>query len=155
MWTRKCSQCIALLRWDCKRGENGSKCQRNNSKNKAFSLQTNVKSSMKKSKDCGGGKNKKHKRNFCFSAAHDDLKTKSFCWMGYLLWARRRVELGVSEETRTWFSKWKENDIPKGGKTPTEAENTHSVAVIPRLYYLSALTSLSEMASCFIQGILE
>lgn len=34
-------------------------------------------------------------------------------------------------------------------------ESTCSVTVIPRLCYLSALTSLLEMASCFFQGFVE
>ena len=56
--------CSTSLR--LQKGENGLKCQRNNSKNKAFSLQTNVKSCMKKSKDCGGGKTKNIKEFLFF-----------------------------------------------------------------------------------------
>lgn len=82
--------------------------------------------------------------------AHDELKPKDFVGWGTYF------EPEEEEKRRKWISKWKEHVIPKGkNKQPTEVINTHSVTVIPRLYYLSALTSLSEMASCFIQGILE
>lgn len=114
MWTRKCSQCIALLHWDCKRGKL-LKCQRNNSKNKVFfsfflQLMSNL---VWKS---GKIVMLKTKRNFCFSVAHNDFKTKSFCWMGYLLWARRHFELGLTRRRGCGFQSGRNMSFQKEKK---------------------------------------
>lgn len=150
MWTRKCSQCIALLHWDCKRGETAWNVKETTAETKHFSPPANVKSSLKKSKDCDG----KRKRNFCFFSGTWRFKNQKLLLDGVLTLSQKMLSAGFEEKKSKWFSKWKEHVIPKE-KNPTEVENTHSVTVIPRLYYLSALTSLSEKAACFIQGILQ
>lgn len=61
---------------------------------------------------------KKQRGTFCFSQAHDNLKTKRFCWMGYLIEPQDFFFSWEEVKRRKWFS----NVIPKGEKTPTEVE---------------------------------
>lgn len=70
--------------------------------------------------------------------------------MGYLI-EPEDFQLGGREEEEVVF-KVEGTCHSKRRKQP-RLKNTHSVTVIPRLSYLSALTS--EMARCFIQALLE
>lgn len=84
--------------------------------------------------------------------AHD--KNQKLLLDGVLALSQKMLSAGVKKKKRKWFLQSGRNMSFQKKKT-TKVENTRSVTVIPRLYYLSALTCPSEMASCFIQGILE
>lgn len=98
----------------------------------------------------------KDKRNFFFFSGTWLFKNQKLLLEGVLTVSQETLSAWVKtkKKKRKWFSKWMEHVIQKE-KNPTEVEATRSVTIIPRLYYLSALTSQSEMASSFIQGILE
>lgn len=155
MWTGKCSQCIALLSWDCRKGGDMAwNVKEMTAKNKAsYSSNWRLEQGMKKSKDCDG----EEKKELSFSEARGDLKTKSFRWMGCFVWAGR-FSTGVNEKKRTKrLLKGKDHVIPKGvgKKKPLWSEIIHGVTVMPGQYYSSALTSWLEVAFCFVQGTLE
>lgn len=104
---------------------------------------------MKKSNDCD---RKQNKKELLFFSGTWRFKNQKLSLDGVLTLSQKTLSAAINKKRRKWFSKWKEHVIPKGEKKPTEVENTRSVTVIPRLYYLSALTSLSEMASGHIRG---
>lgn len=106
--------------------------------------------SMKKSNDCD---RKTHtKSNFCFFSGTRRFKNQKLLLDGVLTLSQRTLKLRVTSRRGSGFQSGRNMSFQKEKKKPTEVENTHSVTVIPRLYYLSALTSLSEMASGHLRG---
>lgn len=89
------------------------------------------------------------KRNICFKKPKDLVG-----WGSYFepddafSWVQGEVEV-VFKVEGTFESNFKTEK-----KTYWGQKNTLSVTLIPQLYYLPALTSLSEMAH-FLQGMLE
>lgn len=116
MWTRKCSQYIALLHWDCKKRGNGLKCQRNNNKQSIFSLQLMLNLVWTSQKIVIVGKKNK---NFVFFSSTWRFKNQKIRLDGVITLSQKTLSAEVEKKNGKLFSKWKEHVIPK------EKEKTH------------------------------
>lgn len=155
MWTRKCSQCIALLSWDCRKGgiwlEMSKKWQQ---KQSILLLQLEGRSRYEKSKDCDGEGGKK-KGTFVFGGTRR-FKNQKLLLDGVLCSSQEIFSRGFNEKRMSGCQRERIVSFQKGAeKKPLWSEIIHGVTVTPWQYYLSALTSWLEMAFCFVQGTLE
>lgn len=150
MWTRKCLQCVALLHWECKKGENDLS-DKQQIKTKRFHPRQLMLNLVWKTKKIV------KKKLLFFRGTWRFKKPKDLVgWGSYFepddafSWVQGEKEKEVVFKVEGTF----ESHFKTEKKTYWGQKNTLSVTLIPRLYYLPALTSLSEMAH-FLQGMLE
>lgn len=113
MWTKKCSQCIALLNLDCNKGIRLELSKKQQQKQSVFLLLLMVNQGWKSQRFWWAWKNKE-KLLFLYGGRWQFKKPKAFVGWRAFLWSQKLFLAVGNKMVRRWFSlKKTEHVIPK------------------------------------------